>query len=301
MNHNGRYGPWLAEAPGALTSGVALRLFCVPPVGMGGAAFHPWVKHLPRSVELLSVELPGRGFRLSEAMTAKSLPQLARDVLDGIGRETFVDLPFVLFGHSFGAWLAYEMLQELLRRAWPRPLKLYVSANRAVSLSGSEHDPDQVQPELAQLGADRFWQHFERRYGINPDLQHSYVRDHVRGILQNDFTLLENYIPSTLEQLPVPLCALCAKGDARCRPEQLTAWNQVAGDSFQERWFQDVMKPEFWATEHRYVFDNPSSLLCFLSNDLPLVCEEVPGDTGLPGPLVTEPELQELRPPCQLL
>ncbi|CAK9096100.1 Gramicidin S biosynthesis protein GrsT [Durusdinium trenchii] len=212
LSSRGRYGPWLAEAPGALTSGVALRLFCVPPVGMGGAAFHPWVKHLPRSVELLSVELPGRGFRLSEAMTAKSLPQLARDVLDGIGRETFVDLPFVLFGHSFGAWLAYEMLQELLRRAWPRPLKLYVSANRAVSLSGSEHDPDQVQPELAQLGADRFWQHFERRYGINPDLQHSYVRDHVRGILQNDFTLLENYIPSTLEQLPVPLCALCAKG-----------------------------------------------------------------------------------------
>eukprot|EP00913_Durusdinium_trenchii_P020227 g19004.t1 len=258
----GRYGPWLAEAPGALTSGVALRLFCVPPVGMGGAAFHPWVKHLPRSVELLSVELPGRGFRLSEAMTAKSLPQLARDVLDGIGRETFVDLPFVLFGHSFGAWLAYEMLQVsgAIVREWPNLEPVAVLRNFRREQCGSEHDPDQVQPELAQLGADRFWQHFERRYGINPDLQHSYVRDH-----------------------------------------QLTAWNQVAGDSFQERWFQDVMKPEFWATEHRYVFDNPSSLLCFLSNDLPLVCEEVPGDTGLPGPLVTEPELQELRPPCQLL
>lgn len=43
LSSRGRYGPWLAEAPGALTSGVALRLFCVPPVGMGGAAFHPWV------------------------------------------------------------------------------------------------------------------------------------------------------------------------------------------------------------------------------------------------------------------
>ena len=41
----GRYGPWIAEVAeaekGAATP-KALRLFCLPPVGMGGSAFHPW-------------------------------------------------------------------------------------------------------------------------------------------------------------------------------------------------------------------------------------------------------------------
>ncbi len=44
------------------------------------------------------------------------------------------------------------------------------------------------------------------------DLQYPYIRDHIRGILQNDFILLESYVPSTLQKLPLPLCALCAKG-----------------------------------------------------------------------------------------
>ena len=44
------------------------------------------------------------------------------------------------------------------------------------------------------------------------DLQYPYIRDHVRGILQKDFVLLESYVPSTLQKLPLPLCALCAKG-----------------------------------------------------------------------------------------
>eukprot|EP00442_Polarella_glacialis_P032492 CAMPEP_0115133916 /NCGR_PEP_ID=MMETSP0227-20121206/54752_1 /TAXON_ID=89957 /ORGANISM="Polarella glacialis, Strain CCMP 1383" /LENGTH=59 /DNA_ID=CAMNT_0002540229 /DNA_START=8 /DNA_END=184 /DNA_ORIENTATION=+ len=53
------------------------------------------------------------------------------------------------------------------------------------------------------------------------------------------------------------------------------------------------MRPEFWATEHRYVMDNPSSLLRFLSSDLPLVGKPVEGDTGIDGPLAGEGSEQQ--------
>ena len=44
MNAAGsKYGPWISEVPQPnLGSDIKLRLFCVPPVGMGGASFHPW-------------------------------------------------------------------------------------------------------------------------------------------------------------------------------------------------------------------------------------------------------------------
>ncbi|CAJ1431531.1 unnamed protein product [Effrenium voratum] len=229
-----KYGPWI-EAP--KVDGSELRLFCVPPVGMGSSCFHAWAPQLP-GVELMPLELPGRGVRMAERLCCDSLVHLAQQALDGIGRGIFESHPFVFFGHSFGAWLAYEMVQELRRRGWPLPLKLYVSANRAPQLHGLRHDPDRTQPALAGLDEESFWHHFERRYGVNPDLQSPYIRAHVRNILQGDFQLLETYGPSSLEKLPLPLCGLCAKGDGRCRPQQLSAWAEVA-ETFEERWFED--------------------------------------------------------------
>lgn len=35
-----------------------------------------------------------------------------RPILDFTGRSTFEGEAFVIFGHSFGAWLAYEMVQD---------------------------------------------------------------------------------------------------------------------------------------------------------------------------------------------
>ncbi|CAE7198022.1 grsT [Symbiodinium natans] len=296
MANQGKYGEWIAAAPSP-PSAPKLRIFCVAPVGMSGACFHPWAPGLPAALELMPLELPGRGFRMGEKLQATSLSALAGAALDGIGRPLFEEVPFVVFGHSFGAWLAYELAQQLRHRGWPEPLKLYVSANRAPQLHGVSHDPDGVQPELGRLGEDGFWRHFERRYGANPDLQEDYIRGFIRPVLQGDFSLLESYVPSSLDKLSVPVCALCAKGDNRCRPEQLSAWSEVAGGVFEERWFEEARKPGSWATEHRYIVDNPGALLRFLSADLPVIGSPVDGYTGIPGPLSPSPKEEESRSP----
>lgn len=280
MAGQGKYGDWIALAPNS-PSTAKLRIFCVAPVGMSGACFHPWAAGLPRGVELMPLELPGRGFRMAEKLQASSLKDLAAAALDGIGRPVFEEVAFAIFGHSFGAWLAYELAQQLRARGW-------CIAHSEILVSAAQ-DPDRVQPELSRLGEEDFWHHFERRYGKNPDLQESYIRGFIRPVLQGDFSLLETYVPSSLEKLSVPLCALCAIGDRRCRPEQLSAWRDVADAGFQERWFQNVWKPEFWSTEHRYIVDNPKSLLAFLSEDLPVLgCPGGAEDTGIDGPRVSD-------------
>ena len=35
--------------------------------------------------------------------------------------------------------------------------------------------------------------------------------------------------------------------------------DEVTKEGFQERWFENVRKPVFWATEHRYIVDNPAA------------------------------------------
>lgn len=305
------YGPWVAQGSDEMEGEpqpppqgrVQLRLFCVPPAGMGGACYHGWAKGLPRSVELMPLELPARGTRMCEELPyAASLRDLARKILDGVGLQVFRAKPFVLLGHSFGAWVVYEMLQELALRGaagWPLPEKIYVSACRPPQLSAVEHDPDRANPALGSLGEARFWEAFERRYGCNPDLQSPYIRSFVLNVLQADFSLLESYRPGSLAPLPTPLCALCARGDLRCRPTQLSAWRACAPEgAFQERWFEDGRRPGSWANEHRYVAESPASLLRFLHADLPLVGSPAPGYSGIDGPLPGEEQEEAAAQPA---
>ena len=59
----------------------------------------PEAKRLPFSIELLPLELPGRGCRLSEKMTCHSLGHLAKEAVDGIGELNWICLD--LLGEFF--------------------------------------------------------------------------------------------------------------------------------------------------------------------------------------------------------
>ncbi|NEE49023.1 alpha/beta fold hydrolase, partial [Streptomyces sp. SID8455] len=83
-----------------------LRLICLPPAGSGAGAFHAWRPYVPEHLELVPVELPGRGSRIDEPVP-DDLDALVEALLHGLEPE--LNLPYALFGHSFGAVVAYEL------------------------------------------------------------------------------------------------------------------------------------------------------------------------------------------------
>lgn len=174
-------------------------------------------------------------------------------------------VPYAIVGHSFGAWVSFE-----LARALPSPpLALYVSANRAPQLAGPAHDPDPQGASLAALPDEpEFWRRFEARYGVNPDLQHPAVRRFVLPTLRADFTCLESYRgpPADAPPLACPLVATGARGDARYVPHQIRAWAQCTTGRFTERW--EAPPPHAWATPHRFLADAPGPFQAFLAEDL---------------------------------
>ena len=56
--------PWIPLRPPGPLRGVPL--VCLPYAGGGAATFREWTHELPRSVECLAVEYPGRGTRFNE-------------------------------------------------------------------------------------------------------------------------------------------------------------------------------------------------------------------------------------------
>src|SRR6185436_18636157 len=104
MNTAHERTPWLAYRK--LNPGARLRLFCFPYAGGGSSVFYKWSEILPPSVEVCPILLPGREHRFKEPLFTR-LPELVRAIRQAL--ESYLDKPFVFYGHSMGGLMGFEM------------------------------------------------------------------------------------------------------------------------------------------------------------------------------------------------
>ena len=111
------------QKPGSL-----VRLFCLPFAGGSASIFRNWGRTLGPSVDVYPVQLPGRASRFNEP--AFKTVEAATDAL-AIALLPVLDKPYMLFGHSMGAVLAFELARKLAANGVGEPAHLFVSGRRA--------------------------------------------------------------------------------------------------------------------------------------------------------------------------
>jgi len=115
--------PWIAYRN--KPKNVKSRLFCFPYGGSGASIYHEWQKHVPDSIEVCPIQLPGREDRMNE-VPIDNMEPLIDALIENLRFE--LDLPFSFFGHSFGSLIAFELTRNLRKRGLPQPSHLFVSA-----------------------------------------------------------------------------------------------------------------------------------------------------------------------------
>ncbi|MFB4309617.1 thioesterase II family protein [Actinomadura sp. GTD37] len=201
-----------------------VRLVCVPYAGAGAAAFNGWPALLADDVELVGVRLPGRENRLAERPLS-DWPSLVAE-FTGMLMER-VRSPYVLFGHSMGAMLAYEAAVSGLDR---RPDRVVVSACRppgAPRMSAAIHD----------LPGPGFAEGLARLGGMPPQILAS--RDlmaMLEPVLRADIRLAETWREDAAgrepEPVPVPVTALWGSDDEVAPRDTVAAWKALAPGGF---------------------------------------------------------------------
>lgn len=200
----------------------SLRLVCLPHAGGGASAYREWASLLPPTVELVAVQLPGREERLDEPLIDDM--NVLVDVLAAtIGSDLS---PYVLFGHSMGAAIAFELCLALRRRRRPLPLHLIASGREAPRLSrgGTLHRDGEecLARELMRLDG-----------AMAQVLAHPELRAMVMPIVANDYRLIETYMPSAMElPLSIPVSAFAADQDPELVPGDAEAWREVTDATF---------------------------------------------------------------------
>ena len=213
---------WLPYRPAAAPA--RMRLFCMPHAGGGAAEYHAWSASLPASVEICPILLPGRETRFSEQHYTdfdRLTDVLAREM------KPHLDLPYVVFGHSMGALLAFECVRRLHQSGSPEPLWLFLSGRRAPD-NAADPEPLHALPDAEFLDRlNRTYKGIPEELLNNPEILEVFL-----PTLRADVAVVESYHFKEYEPLDCPISAFAGEADASVTWQELLAWKRQTRRQF---------------------------------------------------------------------
>ncbi|MEW9701881.1 thioesterase II family protein [Paenibacillus sp. SI8] len=212
-----------------VNSHAKLRLFCFPYAGGGASVFRDWSRYFPKDIEVCPVQLPGRESRgLESPMT--SLSQIVQAIVVEI--QPLLQTPFVFFGHSMGALIAYETARQLSRIYGKPPEQLIVSGRSSAGLPYTKK-------KLHELPDNEFIMELRRMNGT-PEavLQHDELMQLLLPRLRADFEVCETYSYIQDQPLPCPISAFGGNSDYDVTVASLASWNEHTMSEFNLHMFE---------------------------------------------------------------
>lgn len=221
---------WFTSWPNATDQAGRVTLLCLPNAGAGASVYARWSSLLPPWIDLVGTALPGRESRLREPPLTSMDEVISRL---GPAVSAHVQEPFVLFGHSLGALISYELACWLGQHG-PQPELLVVSGRAAPHLARRHGD-------IHDLDDGAFLTALHERYGGIPEalLGSPELRKIFLPSLRGDMSILELY--QFRHHLPpgAELLVLGALDDPTTTPSELQAWSEMTTGSTTVEVFPD--------------------------------------------------------------
>lgn len=186
-----------------------------------------WRRLLPPWIEVLPVELPGRGVRLGEAFVTDFDDLVERLCAEQAGA---MQRRFALFGHSMGALIAWGIARRLRQTGGALPCALVVSASAAPS----RRDParfDGLQGDQALIDDLRRQGGTPEEVFASPELLRLTL-----DVLGADYRLCAGFRHRHDAPLPVPLHVLAGRDDD-IPGDAVQGWSAEASEPCTLDWF----------------------------------------------------------------
>jgi len=206
-----------------------VSLVCFASAGHGPSMFRSWSPLLPAEIELSIAQLPGREARWNEK-AAMNVADVLPGLLGAVG--SLPARPLVLFGHSLGAMIAFELARALRSATGAEPHHLFVSAHRAAQLPNRHSrisDLDDAEFVAAVNG---------RHGGVPPDVAaNKELMDLMLPSLKADYRIFEDYRFAATPPLACPVTAFGGTADEYISQSELESWREQTSGAFSLRMF----------------------------------------------------------------
>ncbi|MES2826351.1 MAG: thioesterase domain-containing protein [Pseudomonadota bacterium] len=207
-----------------------VRLFCFPYAGGGISTFIPWNQLLPAHIEIAMVTLPGRGSRLIEPAFT-SMSEIVKNLFDAF-QETPPTIPYMFYGHSMGARVAYELMVHMENHGFPLPLHFFASGSIAPMRERKKRP-------IHQLSNEKFIRALGNMNSSSKEvLANEELANLLLPSLRADFEIVETYRCNTITKLRCGVSVFAGKRDEEATIEQISPWHDIFSHNTGVHWFE---------------------------------------------------------------
>ncbi|HEY8023848.1 MAG TPA: thioesterase domain-containing protein [Burkholderiaceae bacterium] len=191
------------------------RLFCFPYAGGSAASYAAWDEFLPDSIELVAIQPPGRANRMNEGLLT-SVVQMAGHIVEAI--PPLLDRPYMLYGHSLGSAVSFELLHALKDRGLPLPFKYICGARRA------PHNVPRI-PPIHDYPLEKFKAELRDSFGM-PEvvLNNAELMEIFAPILRTDFKAAYIYVRMPDFRFDFDVAVFGGTQDDKVLMEDMAGW-----------------------------------------------------------------------------
>ncbi|XP_067657009.1 S-acyl fatty acid synthase thioesterase, medium chain-like [Haliotis asinina] len=203
-----------------------VRLICLPWGGGGSIFYAGWGRLMSENIEVVGVTLPGREARIDEKC-CDDLEEIITDIIN-VMKSRYMDKPFILFGHSMGSLLAYELACRLKSQTGQEPRKMYLSGISA------PHSPMRQRLNIDHNATDQEFIEALGSLGGTPKevLENEEIMKFILPTLRADNTMLDRFDFTPSDGQPPFTCPMSffdGKDDAK---HDIEAWKSLTTGQF---------------------------------------------------------------------
>jgi len=215
--------PYPCFVPYRETKESKVTLYCVPYAGAGPRVYNSWYEQLPEYVDLIGICLPGREHRLLQSphQQINSVTQELSEAIMSKGEHEFI-----LFGHSLGGLIAYDLACYLTREGFS-PAHLIASGTL----------PPHVRRKAAQpfyaMDTDDMLEGIANYIGLPNGIgSNKRVLKIFSKIIRADLNIEANYEHTWEDRLACGLTVFSGMHDPDAKPEMMELWQELCQGEF---------------------------------------------------------------------
>ncbi|SEB35138.1 Surfactin synthase thioesterase subunit [Tenacibaculum sp. MAR_2009_124] len=179
-----------------------VRIIAIPFAGGNRYSFGDIEKHIVKKIEWITLELPGRGGRFKESLLT-SVEEMADDLFQKIVPHILKEGEYIIYGHSLGTILGYELTRRIRSKGLKQPSCLFFTGRGAPGF-------ERCSKKRSHLPKDEFWEEIDQIGGLPSDFfEHKELLDLYYPIMKSDFKAVENYEFKEMDKpfsMPIHIC-----------------------------------------------------------------------------------------------
>jgi surfactin synthase thioesterase subunit len=219
---------WLAVRPGKQTP--VHRLVCFPYMGAGASVFNGWREAFPDTVEICPVQAPGREMRKNEKSVWNGL-----EIFSAIAGElkAMSDIPFSVYGHSFGAHLALDFAMYMHQSHSLLAQHLFIGASIPPSIDNPNIPVDDIK---SFTNPEDIPEEIVRKLLINLGMPSSTLESNAFAAIlpawRTDLMIYKQRRSIRYEKCQCPITVMAGKRDKLYPMEFMPEWRQLTDKEF---------------------------------------------------------------------